>query len=115
MKRTLKAGRNLLTPHAPENYPGLLVVKPGPDWDTFVIVPEDGETVVAVGGESVYGYHTVDGGHGEGFFHNFRARHRGFAGGKQPLRGFHIADNRGVVRQIGGRRDAPQGPKRTLD
>ena len=67
MKRTLQSSRNLLTPHGPENYPGLLVVKPGPQWDTFVIVPEDGETVVAVGGEKVYGYETVDGGRAEAF------------------------------------------------
>lgn len=67
MKRRLQSGRNLLTPHSPENYPGLLVVRPGPDWDTFVIVPEDGQTVRARGGEKVYGYETVDGGRAEGF------------------------------------------------
>lgn len=67
MKRNVHSGRNLLTAHGPEHYPGLLVVKPGPDWDTFVIVPEDGQTVVARGGEKVYGYETVDGGSAEGF------------------------------------------------
>jgi hypothetical protein len=65
--RTLQTGRNLLTPHAPEQYPGLAVVKPGPEWDTFVIVPEDGQTILALGGETVYGYETVDGGRAEGF------------------------------------------------
>jgi hypothetical protein len=65
--RRVQSGRNLLTPHGPEHYPGLLVVKPGPEWDTFVIVPEDGETVLARGGEKVYGYETVDGGCAEGF------------------------------------------------
>jgi hypothetical protein len=65
--RTLRSGRNLLTPHRPESYPGLLVVKPGPEWDTFVIVPEDGQTVLALGGEKVYGYETVDGGRAEAF------------------------------------------------
>jgi hypothetical protein len=67
VRRTLQSGRNLLTPHAPDRYPGLLVVKPGPEWDTFVIVPEDGQTVRALGGEKVYGYETVDGGRAEGF------------------------------------------------
>lgn len=67
MKRKLHSGRNLLTPHGPESYPDLLVVKPGPDWDTFVIVPEDGQTVLARGGEKVYGYETIDGGSAEGF------------------------------------------------
>jgi hypothetical protein len=67
VKRRVQSGRNLLTPHGPEHYPGLLVVKPGPEWDTFVIVPEDGETVLAWGGEKVYGYETVDGGRAEGF------------------------------------------------
>jgi hypothetical protein len=67
VRRRLQAGRNLLTPHAPDHYPGLLVVKPGPEWDTYVIVPEDGQTVSALGGEKVYGYETVDGGRAEGF------------------------------------------------
>lgn len=67
MSRTLQAGRNLLTPHGPEGYPGLLVVKPGPEWDTFVIVPEEGQTIQALGGEKVYAYETVDGGRAEGF------------------------------------------------
>lgn len=62
MVETYKAGRNLLTTHGPESYPGLLVVKPGHDWEVFVIVPEDGSTVVARGGERVYAYETVDGG-----------------------------------------------------
>ncbi len=67
MRRTLQSARNLLTPHGPESYPGLLVVKPGPEWDTFVIVPEDGQTILAQGGEKVYGYETVDGGRAEAF------------------------------------------------
>ena len=67
MTRTLQSGRNLLTPHAPEHYPGLVVVKPGLEWDTFVIVPEDGQTILALGGEKVYEYETVDGGRAEGF------------------------------------------------
>ena len=67
MKRKVQSGRNLLTPHGPEHYPGLLVVKPGPEWDTHVIVPEDGQTIVALGGERIYGHETVDGGKAEGF------------------------------------------------
>lgn len=67
MKETFRSGRNLLTPHGPESYPGLLVVKPGPSWEVFVIVPEDGATIVARGGEKVYAYETFDGGRAEGF------------------------------------------------
>jgi len=62
LSRTYRSGRNLLTPHGPESYPGLVVVKPGPQWDTFVIVPEDGATIVGLGGEKIYAYETVDGG-----------------------------------------------------
>jgi hypothetical protein len=60
-------GRNLLTPHDPEAYEGLLVVKPGPLWSVSVIVPEEGQTIRACGGEKVYGYETVDGGEAQGF------------------------------------------------
>ena len=67
MSRVFRSGRNLLTPHGPEDYPGVLVVKPGPEWDTFVIVPDDGATIAARGGEKVYAYETVDGGRAEGF------------------------------------------------
>ena len=67
MTRTYRSGRNLLTPHGPEAYPGLLVVKPGPDWDTCVVVPDDGATIVARGGEKIYAYETVDGGRAQGF------------------------------------------------
>jgi len=67
MKETFHSGRNLLTPHGPERYPGLLVVKPGPAWEVFVIVPEDGATIVARGGEKVYAYETFDGGRADGF------------------------------------------------
>lgn len=67
MSRTYRSGRNLLTPHGPQAYPGLVAVKPGPEWDTFVIVPDDGATVLARGGEKVYGYETVDGGRAQAF------------------------------------------------
>ena len=62
-----RAGRNLLTPHGPDSYPGLLLVKPGPSWAVHVIVPEDGMTVVARGGERIYGYETIDGGRADAF------------------------------------------------
>jgi hypothetical protein len=67
VKRRFLSGRNLLTAHGPDDYPELLVVKPGPEWDTFVIVPEDGQTILARGGEKVYSYQTVDGGRADGF------------------------------------------------
>ena len=67
MAETYSSGRNLLTTHGPGAYPGLVVVKPGVDWDVFVIVPEKGATVVARGGEKVYAYATVDGGSAAGF------------------------------------------------
>ena len=62
---TCRSSRNPLTPHGPESYPGLLVVRPGPEWSVHVIVPNDGQTIVAKGGEKVYGYDTVDGGHAD--------------------------------------------------
>jgi len=67
MTETFKAGRNLLTPHGPDRYPGLNVVKPDPRWEVFVIVPEDGTTIEASGGEKLYAYETVDGGRAQGF------------------------------------------------
>lgn len=67
MIEVFRSGRNLLTPHGPEGYPGLLVVKPDQEWEVSVIVPEDGASFVAVGGEHIYSYKTVDGGQAEGF------------------------------------------------
>ena len=64
---SVQGGRNVLTPHNPSAYEGLLVVKPGPQWEPWVIVPEDGQTIVARGGEKTYGYETIDGGHAAGF------------------------------------------------
>jgi hypothetical protein len=66
-RETLVGGRNLVTPHAPEDYPGLLVVRPGPRWTVSVIVPKDGETIVAKGGEEMYAYRTPDGAVAQGF------------------------------------------------
>lgn len=64
---TRTSARNVLTLHPPESYPGLLVVKGAPQWQVWVIVPEDGQTILASGGEKVYAYDTVDGGHAEGW------------------------------------------------
>lgn len=64
---TFRAARNLLTPHGPDRYPGLLVVKPDQRWEQYVIVAQDGTSFVAAGGEKVYSYRTVDGGRAQGF------------------------------------------------
>jgi len=61
----LVGGRNLLTPHPPESYPGLTVVRPGPAWAVSVIVPEAGQTLLAHGGERLYAYRTPDGARAE--------------------------------------------------
>ena len=52
---TFVSGIHLATPHGPEEYPGLQVVRPG-EWDYAVIVPTDGQTFTALGGEWVPGY-----------------------------------------------------------
>ena len=67
MREVYRSGRNLLTSHGPDAYPGLLVVKPGTGWDVSVIVPEDGSTIVGLGGERIYGYETPDGGRAAAF------------------------------------------------
>ena len=64
---TFVGARNLVTPHRPDAYPGLLVVRPGPDWGVAVIVPDVGQTIHARGGERAYPYETVDGGNAQGF------------------------------------------------
>ena len=62
-----RAGRNLLTPHPPDAYPGLRVIKPGPRWLSFLIVPGDGATIIARGGERVLAYETPSGVRAAGF------------------------------------------------
>lgn len=62
MIERLQGGRNLLTPHPPEAYPGVEVLRPGPGWDMSLIVPAEGQTIEALGGERTYAYRTVDGG-----------------------------------------------------
>ena len=60
------SGRNVLTGHSAEAYPGLQVIRPG-RWDLGLIVPSPGQTIVALGGEKVFAYETVDGGRAAGF------------------------------------------------
>jgi hypothetical protein len=62
-----RSGRNLQTPHPADAYPGLRVVKPGPEWTTSIIVPADGQTVIARGGERVLAYVTPSGVRAAGF------------------------------------------------
>jgi hypothetical protein len=64
---TFIAGRNLMTSHAAECYPGLRVVRPGPLWSIGLIVPVDGQTIVARGGERIHGYVTASGEGAQGF------------------------------------------------
>jgi hypothetical protein len=53
---------NLSTPHPPEAYPGIFVVRVGPEWSYAVICPQVGQTITARGGESACGYTTPEGG-----------------------------------------------------
>jgi hypothetical protein len=62
----VRGGRNVLTGHPAEAYPGLRVVRPG-KWEQSLIVPSAGQGFVALGGEKVYAYETVDGGRAHGF------------------------------------------------
>ncbi len=71
---TLVGARSVVTPHAPERYPGIQVVRPGPQWDVAVIVPKVGDTIVGIGGEETYPYRTPDGAEAQGF--NLRAGDR---------------------------------------
>lgn len=64
---TIRGGRNLVTPHRPGDYSDVLVLKPGPEWEVSVIVPEVGQTIVGRGGERLYAYQTIDGGEAAGF------------------------------------------------
>jgi hypothetical protein len=64
--RIVRGSRNLLTHHPAESYPGLLVWR-GAGWPVGVIAPDDGQTIVARGGEKAYGYETVDGGRADEF------------------------------------------------
>ncbi len=58
---------NPLTPHDCDQYAPLLVVHPAPGWPYNVIVPSDGETIVALGGERILAYTTPGGGVAQAF------------------------------------------------
>jgi hypothetical protein len=62
-----RAGLHLVTVHPPESYPGLTVVRCGPEWLSWLILGEVGQTVTARGGEQMYGYVTPDGVRADGF------------------------------------------------
>jgi hypothetical protein len=62
-----KGSCNPLTPHACDKYAGLLVVDVAPGWPYNVIVPNDGDTIVALGGERILAYTTPSGAVAEGF------------------------------------------------
>ena len=62
-----RSGRNFMTPHDAAAYPGLRVIKPGPLWSGSLIVPGDGQTILARGGEHVLAYATPSGEHAAGF------------------------------------------------
>jgi hypothetical protein len=62
-----RSGWNLMTVHPPESYPGLEVVRPGTAWLEWVILGHVGQTLVARGGEEIYGYVTSSGVRAEGF------------------------------------------------
>ena len=58
---------NPMTPHGCDRYGSLLVVGVAPGWPFNVIVPNDGETIVALGGERILAYTTPSGTVAEGF------------------------------------------------
>lgn len=64
---TFVAGRILLTPHPAESYPGVRVIRPGPQWVLGLIVAEHGQSFVASGGERVYAYETAGSVRAQGF------------------------------------------------
>ena len=55
-----------MTPHGPQSYPGFRVIRPG-NWEQYLLVGQEGMGFVALGGERVYAYATVDGGHAQAF------------------------------------------------
>lgn len=58
---------NPMTPHGCDQYGSLLVVDVAPGWPYNVIVPKDGETIVALGGERLLAYTTPSGAAADGF------------------------------------------------
>jgi hypothetical protein len=61
-----RGAQNLTTQHGPEHYPGIQVVLPF-EWSYSVIVPQDGQSITARGGERLIPYQTTDGGMAQGF------------------------------------------------
>src|SRR5215471_15662680 len=59
--------RNPLTPHPRDRYFGLLVVDVAPGWPYKVIVPNDGQTIVGLGGERILAYTTPAGSQAQAF------------------------------------------------
>jgi hypothetical protein len=61
-----RGAQNLTTQHAPEHYPGIQVVLPF-EWSYAVIIPQDGQSFTALGGERLLPYQTADGAVAQGF------------------------------------------------
>lgn len=61
-----RGAHHLTTSHAKEQYPGLLVVVPF-QWSFAVIVPQDGQTITAVGGERLIPFRRIKGDPAQGF------------------------------------------------
>jgi hypothetical protein len=62
-----KGSCNPMTSHGCDEYGTLLVVDVAPGWPYNVIVPKDGETIVALGGERILAYKTPSGAVADGF------------------------------------------------
>jgi hypothetical protein len=56
----LRGASNVATPHGEADYPGLQVVAV-PGWALRVIVPQGGQTIVALGGEHTLAYRLLNG------------------------------------------------------
>jgi hypothetical protein len=56
-----QASPSLVSPHGQADYPGVEVLRPDPRWPFFVVRPEVGATLVARGGEQIYGTDGLDG------------------------------------------------------
>jgi hypothetical protein len=64
---TFLAGKNLHTTHPGEAYAPIRTVRPGPEWTETILVPTEGQSFTALGGEHCFAYDTADGAHAEGF------------------------------------------------
>lgn len=61
-----RGAHNLKTTHGAEHYPGFRVVVPC-QWSYGVIVPRDGQTLIARGGERLIPFRTAAGAEAQGF------------------------------------------------